>query len=65
MPITTKAVRSNHAHGEVYSIQHYAMKFVSDLYGRHHDLINLYGICVPQMTTDMFLVITIRSFHHS
>jgi hypothetical protein len=31
MPITTKAVRSNHTHGEVYSIQHYAMKFVSDL----------------------------------
>ena len=31
MPITIKAVRSNHAHGEVYSIQHHAIKFVSDL----------------------------------
>ena len=31
MPIKTKAVRSNHAHGEVYLIQHYAIKFVSDL----------------------------------
>jgi hypothetical protein len=22
--------------------------------GRHHDLVNRYGIYVPQMTTDMF-----------
>jgi hypothetical protein len=29
--ITTKVVRSNPAHGEVYSIQHYVIKFVSDL----------------------------------
>jgi hypothetical protein len=28
--ITTKVVRSNLVHGEVYSIQHYAIKFVSD-----------------------------------
>ena len=27
----TKVVSSNPAHGEVYSIQHYVMKFVSDL----------------------------------
>jgi hypothetical protein len=31
VPITTKIVNSNPAHGEVYSIQHYAIKFVSDL----------------------------------
>ena len=31
MPITTKVVSSNLAHGEVYSIQHYVIKFVSDL----------------------------------
>jgi hypothetical protein len=31
MPITTKVVSSHHAHGEVYSIQHYVIKFVSDL----------------------------------
>ena len=31
VPITTKVVNSNPAHGEVYSIQHYAIKFVSDL----------------------------------
>jgi hypothetical protein len=33
MPITTKVVSSNPAHGEVYSIQlyYYMIKFVSDL----------------------------------
>ena len=31
VPITTKVVSSNSAHGEVYSIQLYVMKFVSDL----------------------------------
>ena len=29
--ITTKVVSSSPAHGEVYSIQHYVIKFVSDL----------------------------------
>ena len=29
MPITTKVVRSNPVHGEVYSIHHYVIKFVS------------------------------------
>jgi hypothetical protein len=33
MSITTKVVScSNTAHGEVYSIQHYVMNFVSDLW---------------------------------
>ena len=31
VPITTKVVSSNPAHGWVYSIQHYMIKFVSDL----------------------------------
>jgi hypothetical protein len=31
VPITTKVVSSNPVHGEVYSIQHYLIKFVSDL----------------------------------
>ena len=35
MPITTKVVSSNPVVGEVYSIQHYVIKFVSDL--RHVD----------------------------
>ena len=29
--MTTKVVSSNPVHGEVYSIQHYVIKFVSDL----------------------------------
>jgi hypothetical protein len=29
--VTTKVVRSNPVHGKVYSIQHYVIKFVSDL----------------------------------
>jgi len=31
LPITTNVVSLNSAHGEVYSIQHYVIKFVSDL----------------------------------
>jgi hypothetical protein len=31
VPITTKVVISNPVHDEVYSIQHYVMKFVGDL----------------------------------
>jgi len=31
VPITTKVVSSNPADGEVFSIQHYVNKFVSDL----------------------------------
>ena len=31
MFITTKVVSSNPVHGEVYSIQHYVISFVSDL----------------------------------
>ena len=31
VPITTNVVSSNPVHGQVYSIQHYVVKFVSDL----------------------------------
>ena len=31
VPITTKVVSSNPVHGEAYPIQHYVIKFVSDL----------------------------------
>ena len=31
VPIATKILSSNPVHGEVYSIQHYLIKFVSDL----------------------------------
>jgi len=32
VPITTKVVSLTPAHGEVYSIQHYVIKFVSDFW---------------------------------
>ena len=32
VPITTKAVSSNPAHGDGYSTQNYVIKFVSDLW---------------------------------
>ena len=35
VPITTKAVSSNPIHGEVYSIQHYVIKFGNDLHTHH------------------------------
>jgi len=31
VPITNKVVSSNRVHGEVYSIQHYVIKFVTHL----------------------------------
>jgi hypothetical protein len=31
VPMTTKVMSLNPVHGEVYSIQHYEIKFVSDL----------------------------------
>ena len=31
VPITSKVVSSNPAHGEVYWMQHYVIKFVSDM----------------------------------
>jgi hypothetical protein len=31
LPLTTNVVSSNPAHGEVYLIQHYVIKFASDL----------------------------------
>jgi hypothetical protein len=31
VPITTKVVSSSPVHDEVYSIQHYVIKFISDL----------------------------------
>jgi len=32
MPITTNVVSLNSDHGEVYSIQHYVIKFVNDMW---------------------------------
>jgi len=45
LPITTNFVSSNRDHGEVYSIQHYVIKFVSDLrqISGFHPVISVYA----------------------
>ena len=46
VPITTKVVSSNIVHGDVFSIQHYVIKFVSDLvfYGYSTDKTDCHDI---------------------
>jgi hypothetical protein len=46
MPITTKVVSSNPVYGEVYSIQHYVIKFVSDLRQVSGFLQVTYDLCI-------------------
>jgi hypothetical protein len=43
MPITTEVVSLNPAYGEVYLIQHYVMKFVSDLQQEFTALFRIFG----------------------
>jgi hypothetical protein len=50
VPITTNIVSSNPVHSEVYSIQHYVIKFVSDLrqVGRvFHDITEIMTTMAP------------------
>ena len=45
MPITTKVVSLNPAHSEVYSIQHYVLKFVNNLRRlSYYSIISVYQI---------------------
>jgi hypothetical protein len=41
VPITTKVVSLNPIHGEVYSIQHYVIKFVSVINKMLHYMLNM------------------------
>ena len=43
VPITTKVVSSNSAHGKVYSMSHFLIKFVSDL-RQVSDFLDFFGI---------------------
>jgi hypothetical protein len=67
-PITTKVVSSKLAHDEVYLIQHYVIKFVSDLWhvgGLPHSFIDnfnirekdttMYLICIMHTIADWFI----------
>jgi hypothetical protein len=50
VPITTKIVSSNLAHDEVYSIQHFVIKFVSELQ-QVHDLLRVLWFPPPTKLT--------------
>jgi hypothetical protein len=53
VPITTKVVNSHPAHDEVYLMQHYVIKFVSDLW--RVGTLNLESVCydnVPHPITE-------------
>ena len=55
VPITTNAVNSNSSHGDVYSIQHYVIKVVSDLLQR--SVVFLRGLRIPpriKLTTTIY-----------
>jgi hypothetical protein len=52
MYITTKVVSSNPVHGEAYSIQHYVIKFVSDL----RQVGGFYFVVDTNLTPGMFEV---------
>ena len=66
MPITTKVVSSNSAHGQVYSIQHYVIKFVSEIIARRdnkhydhtdkHNNVSFEGLDTVSLVSQLFLV---------
>jgi hypothetical protein len=66
VPITTKVVSSNPVHDEVYSIQHYVIKFVSGLgqvNGSVHNYVPIVGVytCLSHIRmarlVEIFLII--------
>ena len=65
VPITTTIMGSNPAHGEVYSIQHYMIKFVSDLRqvgGFRHDITEmLLKVTLSTITLTLALLMGNRS----
>ena len=57
LPIRTSLVEACCQQGSYWTNGSYWMKLKSSLwkfYGRHHDLVDRYGISVSQITTDMF-----------
>jgi len=47
VPITNKVASSNPVHGEMYSIQHYLIKFFSDL-----RRVDVFFLCTPVSSTN-------------
>jgi hypothetical protein len=59
VPITTKGVSLNPAHGEVYSIQQYAIKFVNDL--RHVMIFSWYSGFLRHNITEILLKVALNT----
>jgi hypothetical protein len=60
--VITKVVSSNPVHGEVYSIQHYVMKFVSDMRFKHFAAVVSILISDQQKNTySVEMILDIRS----
>jgi hypothetical protein len=56
VPIANKVVSSNPAYGEVYSIQHYVIKFVSDL--RQVDLFSSAYISINLIKYNVYFAVS-------
>jgi hypothetical protein len=65
VPITTKFVSSNPVHGEVYSIQHYAIKFVGDLQ-QAGDFLHILQFSPPikMIAKAVFVTLLDKVYHH-
>jgi hypothetical protein len=61
VPITTKVVSSNPAYGEVYSIQHYVIKFVADFSGLLH--VHRFPSSITSITQHMVLLCLLWQFN--
>jgi hypothetical protein len=59
VPITTKVVSLSPVHGEVYSIQHYVIKFVSDL-----RRVNGFFPVLRFPATEMLLKVAVNTINH-
>jgi hypothetical protein len=65
VPITTKVVSSNPFHGEVYSIQHYVIKFVSDLLVSPDSPVSSTNKTDCKDITEILLTVALNAINHS
>ena len=63
--ITTKIVSSNLAHGEVHSIKHYVIQFVSDLGKVEGFLLVLLFLLPIKLTATIKLNVESGTWHHN
>jgi hypothetical protein len=65
VPITTNVVSSNPANSEVYSIQYYVIKFVSDLRQSGVDCHDITEILLKVVLSTITLILTMIFLHGS